>query len=469
MGFAGAWSGVASLRADERSDRNVLLIVADDLRADVLGCYGDTITRSPNIDRLARRSMVFDAAYCQGVWCAPSRRSFMYGRYRDTDNPTVGETLLNAGIQSVRVSKIFHMAVPRDIVGGTDGQDVPACWGQRFNVQGDEAHTPGRYSCLNQDIVTTEMAGRQGAGTRHRAFVTVRAEGDGDDQPDPRASRIAVRWLEEHSQQRFFLAVGFVRPHYPMVAPSPLFDHYPHDEVQLPHGWDIDPADSQIPPIGWSGSRSGKNGIDKFPDNQKRFWSGYRASVEFMDRQVGRLIDTIEAMGLSNNTLIIFTSDHGYLMGDHTFWQKHNLHEPVTRVPLMVRNPDQAAGRSTSLVELVDLYPTVCQWMRVDVPPQCEGHSLLPITNNPDASVRSAAVSYIESKQGLHVACRTDRHALIRYANGDRELYDMQIDPRQTNNLADRPNHIETLAELSRRLDTHPVNNDNEPTRSSRN
>lgn len=425
--------------------KNVLLIVSDDLKASVLGCYGDPHCETPNIDALARQSVVFDRAYCQGTWCAPSRQSFMYSRYRGEGKVTLGEHFIRQGWYSARVGKIFHMRVPGDIIAGTDGQDVAACWTERFNSPGLEAHTPGDYACLNLDIFTTELEGRQSTRMPHRAFVTVKYEGDGSDQPDHKSATKAIELLRERQKESFFLAVGFVRPHYPMVAPRQYFDPYPHQQIELPEVPEGDLED--IPPLGISGSRSAKNGLDKYPDNQRRMWSAYYATVTFMDEQVGRILDELDRLGLRETTVIAFTSDHGYHLGEHTFWQKHNLHEEVVRVPLMISAPSYQPGRTDSIVELVDIYPTLVDLAGSEPDRSVQGKSLVPILEDHEASVRDGALSFTRGA-GL----RTDRWAFMRYNDGKTELYDMQTDPQQFNNLSGDPQHAEQVAKLEERL-----------------
>jgi len=439
----------AELAAAERA-KNVLLIVSDDLRAGVLGCYGDNVSDTPNIDRLASRGVVFERAYCQGTVCGPSRASFMRGRYFGNKEITLGEHFIAQDRVTARVGKIFHMRVPGDIIAGSDGQDVPACWTQRFNAAGMEAHTPGNYACLNLNVFTTELAGRQSTGDPHRPFVTVSYEGDGSDQPDGKAATKAVELLREFksSEKPFLLAVGFVRPHYPMVAPRQYFDRYPHDQMTLPHVPEGDLDD--IPPAGISASNSRQNGLGAYPDNQRRMWSGYRASVTFMDAQVGRVINELDRLGLTESTVIVFISDHGYHLGDHTFWQKANLHEQVTRVPLIIAAPGVMPSRSRSLSQLVDVYPTLCELTGVPVPKSVQGKSLVPILRDPTSQVHEAAFSYT---RGGHHALRTDRFAYMRYADATEELYDMDADPDQHNNLAQHAAYSEMLTKLRLQLE----------------
>ncbi|MEZ5384228.1 MAG: sulfatase [Prosthecobacter sp.] len=431
--------------------KNVLLIVSDDLRANVLGCYGDTMCQTPNVDRLAARGMVFERAYCQGTVCGPSRASFMRGRYHGGSDITLGEHLIAQGRTTARVGKIFHMRVPGDIIAGTDGEDVPACWTQRFNSQGNEAHTPGNYACLNLNVFTTELEGRQSTKDPHRPFVTVRYEGDGSDQPDAKTAAKSVELLREfkNAGKPFLLAAGFVRPHYPMVAPQPYFDRYPHAKIKVPEVPENDLDD--IPPLGISGSNSKKNGLAQYPENQQRMWSGYYAAVSFMDTQLGRILDELDALGLADSTAIIFTSDHGYHLGDHTFWQKSNLHERVTHVPLIIVAPDVNPGRSRSIVQLVDMFPTVCELTDAPIPQSVQGKSLVPVLHDPAATVHEAALSY----DGAQHSLRSDRWAYMRYTDQSEELYDMEKDPGQFTNLAKDPDQSATLEKFRAMLAPH--------------
>ncbi len=425
--------------------RNVLLIVSDDLRAGVLGCYGDKQCRTPNIDKLASESVLFTRAYCQGTVCGPSRTSFMYGRYQGKRNTTVAQHFREQGAYTARVGKIFHMRVPGDIIAGTDGDDVPASWTERFNSQGNEAHTPGDYACLNQNIFTTELEGRQSTKMPHRMFVTVEHDGDGSDQPDHKTATKTIELLREHSKDPFFIAAGFVRPHYPMVAPRPFFSLYSWRNMIVPEQRPGDLDD--IPKLGITNSRSALNGIDRYPDNQQRMWAAYYAAVSFMDEQLGRILNELEDLGLRESTAIVFTSDHGYHLGDHTFWQKSDLHEQVTRVPLMVSVPGYKPGRSDSIVELVDLFPTLCEISGHPVPDDVHGLSLVPILADHAATTKQAALSFAKG-----ASWRTKDWSYMQYPDGTAELYNMKTDPGQFTNLADDDLHVEIRKLLADQL-----------------
>ncbi|HAE12342.1 MAG TPA: iduronate-2-sulfatase, partial [Opitutae bacterium] len=176
---ASLWLGIALSLSVHAKVKNVLLIVSDDLKADALACYGNKVAETPSIDQLAREGTLFRNAYCQGTVCRPSRASFMRGRYHGGKQITWGEHFQKNGYSSTRVGKIFHMRVPGDVIAGTDGDDVPACWSAKYNMPGKEAHTPGNYACLNLNKFTTDLKGRQSTRMPYRMFVTVDYVGDG--------------------------------------------------------------------------------------------------------------------------------------------------------------------------------------------------------------------------------------------------------------------------------------------------
>jgi len=424
--------------------KNVLLIVSDDLKADALGCYGNKIAQTPHVDQLAKEGTLFRNAYCQGTTCRPSRASFMRGRRQGERGITWGEHFRKNGFSSTRVGKIFHMRVPGDIIAGTDGADVPACWSAKFNMPGKEAHTPGNYACLNLNKFTTKPAGRQSTRMPYRMFVTVDYVGDGSDQPDWKSATKSIELLKSFRKddKPFFLATGLVRPHYPNVAPEQYFARYPYKKMTLPFvpsdDWD------DMPKSAVSRSNSKYYGIDKFPDNQRRMWAGYLATVTFMDEQVGRILKTLRELGLDRETAVFFTSDHGYLLGEHHFWQKGNLREEVTRVPLIMKVPTSQPGSSSSIVELIDLFPTACEATGLTIPKGVEGKSLFPVLENPKTTVKEAAFSFVSKGTSM----RTSQWAYMKYGDGSEELYDMKKDSKQFVNLAQSAEHAKVLASL---------------------
>lgn len=426
--------------------RNVLFIVSDDLKASVLGCYGDPYCKTPNLDRLARESTLFSRAFCQGVVCGPSRQSFMFSRYRGRAAINLGQAFREAGWYSGRVGKIYHMRVPGDIIAGTNGDDVANSWTERFNSPGPETHSPGEYACLNLNIFTRDMENRQSTQMPHRMFVTVQTDSDGTEQADYKSASKAIELLEEHAANPFFLAVGLVRPHYPMVAPKPYFDPYPWQQLPLPETVADDLKD--IPKLGLASTLSSKNPIGNYPDNQRRMWSGYYASVAFMDAQVGRIIDALENLGLRESTAIVFTSDHGYHLGEHGFWQKANLHDEIIRVPLLISVPGMKPARCDSIVELVDIFPTLCELGGLSTPESVQGKSIVPLLRDPELSIKESALSFDSHGTSL----RTQTRHFIQYRDGTQELYDLRQDPKEFYNLAEQAEYATEIRQQTEML-----------------
>jgi iduronate 2-sulfatase len=435
---ASAWSQEPAARV-----RNVLLIMSDDLKASALPAYGDQVCRTPNIDRLARSGIVFERAYCQGLACAPSRPSMLrsiYPRSKATA-PTIGEHLQQHGLHTARVGKIFHMPVPHAQLDGSNGIDVAECWTERHNTKTDETFSPGLYRLLNSDIVTRVIEGRDAKGP-NRMWATVESDqDDGSDQADYLVATKAIELLQQRKEagKPFFLAVGFVRPHFPMVAPKRFFDLYPQEKMKIPPQIEGDLDD--IPP---AGRGSDGRGLNDREESRRRMWQAYYASASFMDEQLGRVLDELERLGLRDSTAIVFTTDHGYHLGEHGFWQKANLHEEVVRVPLVISVPGMKSGRSSSLVELMDFYPTCTDILGLPAPGSLQGKSLVPILKDPLATVRDTALS-IGNRQGGGL--RSAKWHYMNYGNEGEELYDMVADPQQYTNVVTNPAYAQMLSE----------------------
>ena len=411
--------------------KNILLIMSDDLKASALSAYGKTICRTPNIDRLAKSGMVFERAYCQGLACSPSRPSMLRSIYPKSNAtaPTIGEHLQKHGMHTARVGKIFHMPVPHAQLDGSNGRDVAECWTERYNTKTAETFSPGLYRLLNSDIVTRRIEGRDAKGP-NRMWATVETDKeDGSDQADYMVATKAVELLRERKKagKPFFLGVGFVRPHFPMVQPKKFFDMYPQEKMKIPPqiAGDLD----DIPPAGRGPDGKGLNEMEL---SRRRMWQAYYGSVTFMDEQLGKVLDELERLGLRDSTAIVFTTDHGYHLGEHGFWQKANLHEEVVRVPLIISAPGIKPGRTSSLVELVDLYPTWTDLLELPIPKGLHGKSLEPILRNPNAKVRDTALS-IHNRAGGGL--RSARWHYMNYAGKGEELYDMIKDPDQYTNV----------------------------------
>jgi len=424
--------------------KNILFIISDDLKASVLPAYGNHVCKTPNLDQLAASGMVFERAYCQGLACAPSRPSFMrsiYPRSR-ASAPTIGEHFQQHGMHTARVGKVFHMGVPHAQLDGSDGKDVPECWTERYNTKSAETFSPGLYRLLNSDIVTREIEGRDAKGP-NRMWATVESDReDGSDQADHMVATRAIELLQQRKAtgKPFFLAVGFVRPHFPTVTPKRFFDMYPHQKMKIPPLIKDDLDD-----IPQAGRGSDGKGLNEMEESRRRMWQAYYASVSFMDEQLGRVVDELEQLGLRESTAIVFTSDQGYHLGEHGFWQKGNLHEEVVRVPLIFSVPGIKPGRSLSLVELVDFYPTCTEILDLPTPESLQGKSLMPILKNPSATVRDTALSI--NNRGTAGGLRAANWHYMNYGEKGEELYDMSKDPHQYTNVANDPAFAAMLKE----------------------
>jgi iduronate 2-sulfatase len=264
---------------------------------------------------------------------------------------------------------------------------------------------------------------------------------DGSDQADYLVAEKAVQLIRERKEagKPFFMGVGFFRPHYPMVAPKKFFDMYPLEKMQIPPQIEGDVED--IPPAA-HGFMSGQL-LNETEEGRRGMWQAYYASVTFMDEQLGKVLDELDRQGLSDSTAIFFTTDHGYHLGEHGFWQKSNLHEEVTRVPLMIRAPGLKPGRTQSLAELVDLYPTCTDLLGLPSDQEIVGKSLLPILKNPETTVRDTALSlhhehHIKDKGA---GIRSTEWAYMNFGEHGEVLYDMVKDPHQYTNVINDPEY----------------------------
>lgn len=434
---------------------NVLFIIADDLTATALSCYGNTVCQTPNIDKIAAKGVRFTRAYCQGTYCGPSRASMLSGYYPHAigllgygsprpkigDRETWPQLFKNSGYYSARVSKIFHMGVPGGIEEGTDGADDPRAWTERFNCKGPEWKAPG----IGETLEGNPLGKKPVVGGN--TFVVVKADGGDLVHSDGNAAAKASEIIEQHKSERFFLAVGFVRPHVPFVAPKSYFAPFPFEAMQLPKklpgDWD------DIPKAGINYKHSKNMRMDVV--QQKKAVAGYYASVAFMDAQVGKVLRTLTEAGLDESTIVIFTSDHGYHLGEHDFWAKVSLHEESAQVPLIVCMPGKKPAVCHSFVELLDLFPTVASLCSLKVPTRLQGKDVSRMLDEPGHQVRDAAFCV----NGKGFLLRDDRWAFMQYAEDASkgiELYDMHNDPKQYTNLARDPQHHEAVTAFRAKL-----------------
>ena len=444
------------LRASEEP-LNVLFIISDDLTDTALSCYGNEVCETPNIDSIAARGTRFTHTYCQGTYCGPSRASFMSGYYPHaikmlgykSPRPMIGDRAMwaehfkNNGYHTARVSKIFHMGVPGGIEAGTDGADDPRCWTQRFNSKGPEWKAPGIGWTLegNPDGTVPVKGGN--------TFVVVEAEGDDLVHSDGRTAEKACQLIHELKDRPFFLGVGFVRPHVPFVAPKKYYDPFDYDKMVLPPKVDGDWDDIPAAGINYKTSKNMKMNLEK----QRKAVGGYYASVSYMDAQVGKVLTALKEAGLEERTIVIFTSDHGYHLGEHDFWAKVSLHDESARVPLIIAVPGKQPAVCHSLTELLDLYPSISKLCGLPVQARLQGKDISGMLDDPSVAVREAAFSV----NGRGFLLRSHRWAYIQYGrDGSRgaELFDMESDPHQYTNLVDSEDHAEVVAGFRRAMDT---------------
>ena len=460
-------SFASAARAATAAKPNILFIISDDLTATALSCYGNPISRTPNIDRLAAQGTRFTRALCNGTYCGPSRASFMSGYYphatgelgyssprpRIGDRATWSQHFMNAGYHAARISKIYHMGVPGDLeeFGTRDhnGADDPASWKERFNTPGPEWKAAGEGETLegNPDGKKPVVGGN--------TFVVVAAEGGDGVHADGKAAAKAVELIDRFAQQQksarageaqpFFLAVGFVRPHVPFVSPKAYHEPYlPYDKLPLPPKIDGDWDDIPKPGINYKTSVNMKMDVRR----QKKAVGGYYAAVAYMDAQVGKVLDALRRSGMDDNTIVIFTSDHGFHLGEHDFWAKVSLRDESAMVPLIIRAPGKKPAVCHSLVELIDLYPTTARLCGLEVPARLQGKDISALLEDPRRTVRDTAFCVAPSSRGFLL--REDRWAYLQYeedASGGIELFDMVNDPKQYTNLAAKP---EFAAEVNR-------------------
>ena len=465
-GFAASRSPATEPQSEQPDQPlNVLFIAVDDMRVE-LGCYGDPIVKSPNLDALAKRSLLFERAYCQQAVCNPSRASILTGLRIDTlgfcDLPThfrerhpnivtLPQLFKKAGYETHGIGKIFHNAHQDPKRGDPISWSSP----QRFH-----------YGSHGEDIAHV-------AGVRPPDLIPI-ARAEKRDVPDNayldgRIADAAVQTLAELKDTSFFLATGFWKPHLPFNAPAKYWDMYDEDDIALPEN---PQPPANVPPIalhdGRELMRDYKSGLTD--DQVRTLRHGYYAAITYVDAQIGKVIDQLDRLGLADNTIIVFWSDHGFHLGEHDLWCKNSNFELDARVPLMISVPGQttAGKRTESFAELLDVYPTLAEICRLKPTHELQGVSLRPIIEDVNASVRSFALTqnprppYRKKNVDPDVMGYSVRTESFRYTQWRRyktdqivaaELYDHDIDPMETKNLVGRQQHSDIVSRHKQILD----------------
>ena len=457
---------------------NVLFIVADDLNV-ALGSYGAYPTaRTPNLDRLAAEGIRFERAYAQHPVCNPSRASFLSGLRPETtqvlynftvprhaigDAVMLPEYFREQGYFTARVGKVAHGryedSVAWDISENARQRDrgnyLP---GVDHSEVLDNSWTDGSDDGMSRADVFAPHGRTGGLPLTWRA--TDERE---EDTPDGRTTRRVIEILREQGDQPFFIAAGFHKPHQPWVAPASFFEQHPLSETALPSEPDDDRDD--IPAAALVGY---PDDVQHTDDQKRQAIAAYHATVTLIDHQVGLLLDALRDLDLVDSTIVVFVSDHGFHLDEHGgLWRKQTQFEESTRVPLIVRAPGVAAGRSTTgLVELVDLYPTLADLSGLPLPAGLEGTSFRPLLEDPDRDWKSAIFSRSDrftrpDRQHLTagLSVRTARYRYTEWTptgcGGDLEieLYDLETDPREFDNLGLDPDHAALRDRLARELE----------------
>ena len=452
--------------AAESSRPNVLFIAVDDLRPE-LGCYG-TRALTPNIDRLAKAGLQFDRAYCNQSVCGASRISLMTGLYPEFTGErtyhvtgwrkrwpnivTLNQHFKQNGYTTIGLGKIYHGS-------GGDGVD-PDNWTEWIKVSGKEYGDPA------------SLKAKRNRNGRSRGPSTESADVADDSHFDGNRAKVGAARLHQlvKAGKPFFLAVGFTKPHLPFVAPKKYWDLYRSQRFALPDNIGIPPGYPEYASNRNAGELRSYSDVPltgspaDFPDALNRqLIHGYHACVSYTDRNIGVLLDALKNSDAAKNTIVVMWADHGWKLGDHSSWCKHTNFECDTRVPFLIHHPQMASatGRTSALVELIDIYPTLCELCRLDIPKHVQGKSLVSLLNKPTASHHDSAYSSYPHGRGkgqAEVTGHSIRTAEYRYTEWWEKGTDKVVnsilthtesDPGETTVVTDQP---ELKQELSARL-----------------
>ncbi len=462
---------------------NVLFILSDDLRPE-LGCYGAPV-QTPNIDQLALASTRFERAYCQYPLCNPSRTSLLTGlhptqtgvldnsgdfRKLMPDRVTLPQMFKNAGYTTVKIGKVYHGGIDDD-ASWSEGAET-ARKNNRTKNNGNNSGKPSkRYQeSTNNSRLATEDDGMpmtKSPGNVTEQMINsdrrIRLSGDGESHGDNRAVDNAIAAMTRLKDQPFFITCGFTKPHAAPAAPARFYDLYPAEKQMLP----ADFAPFPVPPKGFPAAALTKQNIDLFwnreatEDEARLMLQSYRASVSWVDWNVGRLLEQLDKLGLRGKTIIVFWGDHGYHLGEMGKWSKHgSLFETGTRVPMLISVPGSKGNGSvvSSPVQTLDLFPTLASMCGLTPPTDLQGHNLQPLLEDPATDWPHPAFTVAGNRTNLHRAVRVDRWRYIEWSGkgGGAALIDETNDPREQVNLIDDPIHASTRERLKGLLNTLP-------------
>lgn len=465
---------------------NVLLILVDDLKP-AIGAYGDTLAKTPNIDRFAASGMRFDSAYCNQAVCAPSRFTLMLGSHSTStglyglgsplrqlvpDAVTMPQYFAEYGYRTESLGKVFHIGHGNH--GDPDSFSVPH-HKEKVIEYVDPASKPGGKLTREEAMFQNVKAPKGGMNSLPRGAAFESPDVTDDDYADGRVAAETIRRLRaaKSRDQPFFIVTGFARPHLPFSAPKKYWDLYDVDALKLAKNPEL-PANSPMV----AHKRGGEiRNYFPVPDKNdpaeidetiaRKLIHGYYASTSFVDAQIGKVIDELKSSGLSDNTIVVLWGDHGFHLGDLGIWTKHTNYEQANRIPILISAPGVTTpGSSTKqLAESVDIFPTLAELAGLAPPtgPQSiDGRSLVPVLKDPSTRVRDHAY-HVYPKQKLGRAIRTDRYRLVEWRafggpenTSEYELYDYQTDPLERRNLASDPKRSGVLSQLKSILSNYP-------------
>ncbi len=434
--FGGSAIGHA---ASSTARPNILFLAIDDLRPE-LGCYGDTQVKSPNIDRVAAQGMVFTRAYSQVPTCGASRASMMTSilptpkRFidhlarADEDAPaarTLPEMFKAAGYTTLSNGKVFH-----------NGADTgPRSWSQ-------PSWHPVTHMTSHDPATTAKVSAQQRGRMFESPDVPDNAYGDGQTAEKTIAD---LRRLKAEGKP-FFLACGFIRPHMPFYVPKKYWDLYDREKIAIAPNRDR-PQDAPAALVGSTEYQSYEpGGYEVNSDAWHRMMRhGYYAAASYADKLAGDVLAELERLGLADNTIIVIWGDHGWHLGEHNFWGKHNTLQNALRVPLIIKVPGLPAGRRTdSLVASLDLFPTLCALAGINPPDSVQGLSFAAVLKDPATRTRDSVYSRFD--QGDSIV--TDQLLYTSYGAAGEMLYDHRTDPQENRNVADQPKYAADVARL---------------------
>ena len=434
--------------ACEDKKPNVLFIAIDDMKP-LIGCFGDKLAITPNLDSIAKKGTVFLNNQCQWPVCGPTRASIMTGlrpelsgvmnlktlmRDINPDIITLPQNFKNNGYETVARGKIYD---PRCVKGGRKTDD-PQSWTMPYHCPGGMP-VKGKPAVFTPDVDDSEMID----GRICEEGVQLIKQLAGKDKP-------------------FFIAVGFKKPHLPFIAPKKYWDMYSDKDIELAPFQKMPKNADPSHNFHNSGELRGYDGVPKAgpipPELQKKLIHGYYACATYIDAQIGKLIAALKDAGVEDNTIICIWGDHGWHLGDHGIWGKHTTLEQAARAPLIIVAPSIEGGKKTmSPTEFIDIYPTLCELAGIPKPDHLNGTSLVPVMKDPEVMVKPGAITNFQ-RRGFGYSFRTKRYRYIEWFNPStkeiisRELYDYEKDPLETRDLSKNPEYTAVIEKLSKEL-----------------